>query len=127
MFLWQVDRFSFSQGVLPGPHKFIRGREAVFGILGQCLENHLLDGWVNIRLYEGGQRKGITDMLEQNRQRSICHKGHAPCDHFIKDDAKGINIGTLIDIIALRLFRTDIGRCAHDRIRLREAWGGAFQ
>ena len=77
-------------------------------------------GWLEyfICLYLGRNSRDrwrrCVDMHVEYRDRIIGLEGNTARQHFIEHNAKRIDICTLIDRIATRLFRGHVSRCAAD-------------
>ena len=55
-------------------------------------------------------------MLHHDRERAVCGIRGGPCDHVEEGTSEAVNIGADSDFLrALRLFGTDVIRCAHGR------------
>lgn len=101
--------------MLPRIQKFFACRKTIVAIFCQRFEQNALDVGRNAGLEFGRQRQGRLHLFEDHRQRGFGLERHAAGDHLIQHDAKRINIGTLIEFLALRLLRAHVRRSAGDR------------
>src|SRR4051812_36783785 len=59
-------------------------------------------------------------MLQCHRYGRITGEGRFPDQQFVEDDAETVQVGTAVYRVAQDLFRGDVLRGAHDRVRARQ-------
>ncbi len=66
-------------------------------------------------------RRRLRDVLERDRDRRLAGERQRAGEHLIQHDADRVEVAALVEIVALRLLRRDVGDAAHHHPRLRHA------
>ena len=95
-----------------GGHRERRGRTQC-GISFEAPENHPFDGWVDVGDHArgAGRRQPIGDPRESARDL----KRRLACEHFVQDQAEGVDVGPCRGLVTGELFRRHVrGRAGED-------------
>ena len=87
---------------------FRGGDVTVVYLQRHALHDDLLQAPGNVGIQRGGQRRAAVDMLDGHRHGRFPVVGRPACHHFIHDHGQRINVGTVVGMSALGLFRGNV-------------------